>query len=256
MGEYQKVEVVTEETEPFSEGDKTSLEQEAETQEHAEQVTQERPEWLPEKFNSPEDMVQAYDELQSAYTKKNQNESTGEAENPEATETPIQFEDNTFDKFTQEFNDTGDVSVESREAIEKMGLPREMIDAYIEGQKSLLQNTFNSVYETVGGEDRYKEMLEWATENISESEQDAFNESVLNGTEAQMMFAIKSLSSMWRGSGDTKAPLIQGNTGTRGASGGFRSLAELTSAMKDPRYDKDPAYRKDVETRLANSNVL
>jgi hypothetical protein len=49
--------------------------------------------------------------------------------------------------------------------------------------------------------------------------------------------------------------LIQGDT--NGPSGGaFRSVAEIVQAMKDPRYAKDPAYRRDVEQRVALSNAL
>ena len=35
----------------------------------------------------------------------------------------------------------------------------------------------------------------------------------------------------------------------------FRSQAELVAAMDDPRYEKDPAYRQDVERKLENSNI-
>ena len=83
----------------------------------------------------------------------------------------------------------------------------------------------------------------------------AFDEAVTNGSEDQMMFAVRSLASQWK-AGNTGTPLIQGDTGSAGATGGYRSLAELTSAMKDPRYAKDPAYRKDVEQRLANSQIM
>ena len=66
----------------------------------------------------------------------------------------------------------------------------------------------------------------------------------------------KNLSSRWKESAGMARPLIQGDTGSKGASGAFRSLAELTEAMKDPRYRKDPAYRRDVESRLSSSNIL
>ena len=37
---------------------------------------------------------------------------------------------------------------------------------------------------------------------------------------------------------------------------GFRSQAELAQAISDPRYRNDPAYRMDVEDRLAASGDL
>jgi len=36
----------------------------------------------------------------------------------------------------------------------------------------------------------------------------------------------------------------------------YDSLAQITSAMSDPRYEKDPAYRAQVAGRLNNSTVL
>ena len=36
----------------------------------------------------------------------------------------------------------------------------------------------------------------------------------------------------------------------------FGSVAQVTDAMNDPRYSKDPAYRKEVEDKLARSSVI
>ena len=36
----------------------------------------------------------------------------------------------------------------------------------------------------------------------------------------------------------------------------FRSQAELARAISDPRYPTDPAYRMDVEEKLARSGDL
>ena len=36
----------------------------------------------------------------------------------------------------------------------------------------------------------------------------------------------------------------------------FGSNAEITAAMKDPRYESDPAYRQDVLDRLERSDVF
>ena len=40
------------------------------------------------------------------------------------------------------------------------------------------------------------------------------------------------------------------NTDTSG------SVAQVTEAMNDPRYSKDPAFRKEVEDKLARSSVI
>ena len=258
MAEFQRVEVPAPEDGPLSQQDINNLEQEEQAEVQEEQVNDERPEWLPEKFNTPEEMARAYSELQSQFTKQRQSEENG-AEGSEKTDgvsEPLSVE--SFREFSDEFSETGDVSEASRQRIvSDMGLPREMIDAYVEGQKAVMEQQFSSVYNEVGGEDNYETMIEWAAENLTEGDQDAFNDSVTQGTNDQMMFAIRSLAARWRSeTGTNGAPLIQGSTGAQGAAGAFRSLAELTTAMKDPRYSTDPAYRKDIENRLSNSNIL
>ena len=132
-----------------------------------------------------------------------------------------------------------------------------MIDGYIAGQKAILDSHYATVHAEVGGEENYGKMIEWASENLPQGEQDAFNRAVMEGTGDEMMFAVRSLSSRWMAAeGQPSAPLIQGSTSPMGASGGFRSVGEVTAAMRDPRYTKDAAYRRDVEQRLANSTVI
>jgi len=255
MGDYQKVEIIKEGLEDPSLQEE-HIEQEATQEEQSPQAEEQRPEWLPEKFDSPEAMAKAYESLESQFTKQQQTTEVGEENAEETNETASPISVEKFTEYDNEFINTGEISEQSRQDIEAMGIPREMIDAYISGQQAVVSQQFNDIYSEVGGEDNYTEMLSWASENIPEDEQDAFNESVLNGTPAQMMFAIKSLASRWGGGAGQSAPLIQGNTGSIGASGAFRSLAQVTEAMRDPRYTKDPAYRKEVEDKLSNSNVI
>jgi hypothetical protein len=256
MSDYQKVEIVQGETEAFSEQDIQNLEQEAPQEEQAERVEEQRPQWLPEKFDSPEAMAKAYGELESNYTRDKQASESGEESSEETPKISESLSVESFSPFAEEFDTTGDISNESRTAIEGMGIPREMIDSYIEGQQSLVNSLFDDVYRSVGGEEQYNQMLNWAGENLAPEEQEVFNDAVMGGNSAQMMFAIKSLSSQWQSHTSPRTPLLQGSTGSANAHGGFRSLAELTAAMKDVRYTKDPAYRKEIETRLDNSNIL
>ena len=51
----------------------------------------------------------------------------------------------------------------------------------------------------------------------------------------------------------TEGDLVQGKP--PGPGNVFRSQAEVVQAMSDPRYEKDPAYRRDLMRRLENSDV-
>ncbi len=49
--------------------------------------------------------------------------------------------------------------------------------------------------------------------------------------------------------------LVSGRASTPGPEA-FTSWAQVTKAMSDPRYDADPAYRAEVENRIAASKTL
>ena len=208
----------------------------------------ERPEWLPDKFVSPEAMAKAYVELEGRMSQQEPQESQeGDLE-------PLSRDD--FAQFSQELQMTGDVSEESKQQMVDWGLPREIVEAHIEGQKAALQLEIQSVQNEVGGAEAYAQMIEWAGQNLDESDQNAFDQAVTQGDMEQMMFAVRSLKARWEASGGRSGQIIQGDTSSAQSYTGYRSLAELTAAMKDPRYRDDVAYRRDVETRLANSDIL
>jgi hypothetical protein len=67
--------------------------------------------------------------------------------------------------------------------------------------------------------------------------------------------AVKGLYSQFISAGGNPPELSQG--GTSGSSTKpYGSAAQVTEAMRDPRYSTDPAYRSNVEKRLSVSNVL
>jgi hypothetical protein len=202
-----------------------------------------RPQWLPEKFQSPEELARAYSELETKFTKVNQT--------PPPTDAVPQER---FNYFSQEFAQNGTLSDQSYGELETMGIPRDVVDAYIHGQQAVAEAQVSSVYSAVGGPEQYQAMTEWAAENIPEAEIDAFNNAIESGDQSMIMFAIRGLSAQYAAS--TGSPrLVQGSTSTNGTSA-FRSIAEVTSAMRDPRYRRDPAYRQDVENKLRVSNVF
>jgi len=66
--------------------------------------------------------------------------------------------------------------------------------------------------------------------------------------------AIQGLNARYRS--EAEPSLLQGGTGTVSSGGRFESNAELTAAMSDPRYSKDPAYRQQVADKLARSSLF
>jgi hypothetical protein len=214
------------------------------------------------KYKSAEDLEKAYIELQG---KLGQAPKPPEADPAKAAEASAQATEDAakktvenagldFNEFTQEFATSGKLSDESYAKLEKAGVSRSIVDSYIQGQAALAKAAEAQLLADVGGREGYEKMTDWARKNLSKAEIDAFNAS-LGGTVEQAKLAVIGLNARFKSASDTEATLLSGKPGA--ASGDvFRSTAELTAAMRDPRYKTDDAYRKDVADKLARSSIL
>ena len=225
------------------------------TEEPQEETSEERPEWLDEKFESPEDLAKAYNELQKKQSSK---ESKAKKDDEPATEEKEETSNNlntSVQKATEEFSETGSLTDKTFVELEKAGLPRSFVEAYIAGQESISTSQALDIQNEVGGNANYNAMSDWASENLSDGDLDGFNSIVENGSIDQAKMAVKGLYSQFISAGGQPPELAQG--GTSGSSvKPFGSAAQVTEAMRDPRYSNDPAFRENVEKRLAVSNVL
>lgn len=254
-----------------TEEENISLEKQAEMQEEAKQQkasqqtpkevpsTEERPEWLDEKFKSPEDLAKAYNELESKLGKTNEKETSNDTAG-DTTDDSSNDEDaapmaEAVSVATAEYSEKGELSDKTFDALEQAGLPREMVEAYIQGQEAIAVGQAADVQQTIGGLANYEAMAEWAGENLDDADLDAFNTIVETGTVEQAKVAVKGLYSQFLSAGGKPPQLIQGDTVGSGLKP-FTSSAQITEAMRDPRYKNDPAYRENVEKRLSVSDVF
>jgi hypothetical protein len=106
----------------------------------------------------------------------------------------------------------------------------------------------------VGGEKAYKSMLDWAGQNFSKEEVGMYDQVMESGNPNAIFFAIQALQARYGEGVGTDGQTLTGR-GAGSNDDSFQSQAELVAAMSDPRYDRDPAYRKDVMRRLENSDV-
>lgn len=155
-----------------------------------------------------------------------------------------------FDRFTAEVAENGTLTDDSFAELEKAGIPRSFAEQYIAGTKAIQDQHSQKMYESVGGEEAYNEMIEWASENFSEDEIDAYNKAITTDGASQK-FALNGLKARYEAA-NGRPSLVRG--ASKKTSSGFRSTAEMVKAMSDPRYKNDPAYRADVENRVKNAS--
>ena len=219
-----------------------------------EQQNQEPPK-LAGKFASKEELEKAYLELEK---------KLGGSKKEEAPVDPSSVDQNKaeeiakgagldIDQMQQWYSQNGQLSEEHYKALEKSGIPKEIVDQYIAGQEAQAEKYRDSIISKVGGQDNFSAMAEWAKVNMSEQEIAAYNKAISSADMAVVENAVLGLAYRYQSAVGKDPKLLGGQTA---GSSGFQSVAQLTEAMKDPRYEKDPAYRKDVQNRLANSNIM
>ncbi len=220
-----------------------------------------RPEWLPEKFKSPEDMSKAYAELEKklGQAPKEDTEESEQSEEKAEDETE-QTEEDTSEAYKavaeaskEFFENDGQLSEETYNALEKAGLPRDLVDSYAAGQQALLQSEEAQIQSVANGQ--YDAMAEWANENLPQEEIDAFDEAVTGGTVQQAKLAVQGLYARFQNATGSTPKLTQGAvSGT--STMPFKSMQELARAQSDPRYRSgDKAYHEEIDRRLAVSNI-
>ena len=226
-----------------------------------------RPAWLPDKFDSPEAMARAYAELENRFHSSDEqlqqyeNQANYEQQAQEIRETPAHLVDQIlaerdldFSVFQQEYNETGQLSEDAYKALHEAGIEPQMVDTWIAGQEAIADQQIDSIYNMVGGEEAYNGMLEWAGNNLQPWEMDAFNNQIEN-LDANSMFAVQGLMARMQNEEGSPPRLFQGEPSQYSAPK-YDSLAQLTSAMSDPRYTSDPAFRREVTERLKHSELF
>ena len=106
----------------------------------------------------------------------------------------------------------------------------------------------------VGGKENYTRLVDWGQQAMSEQEINMFDSVMQTGDPIAAFFAVKALAYAYQDAVGYEGKTIQGKAPSQSGNQ-FRSQAELVEAMGDPRYDRDPAYRRDVQQKLENSNI-
>ena len=220
-----------------------------------------KPKWLPDKFENPEDLAEAYSQLEqklssgSTPVQEEQEETPQLADINEVTKA-MQTQGLDFAKYATEYAQQGEISAESYDELAKGGMTAEVVDTWIAGQAAIANQITERAYESVGGQKEYNDLVEWAKTSLPESDIDSFNRAIENTNTDDVIFAIKSLHARKNLEVGETPTLLQGDTGGKSSSSSYKSVTQLTKAMQDPRYQNDPAYRDEVTEKLAQSSIM
>ncbi|QFP93676.1 capsid assembly scaffolding protein [Ralstonia phage P-PSG-11-1] len=229
-----------------------------------------RPQWLPEKFKSPEDLAKAYAELEGKLGgKKDDAPPPADDKAAKSDETPdpdkatpddaskaLSEKGLSFDEFSAEFAQKGELTAESYEKLEKAGIPKAVVDQYIAGQQAIAESYRKDVTSVAGGDDKFAEMVTWAGANLSKEEIAAYNKAVDSGDINQAKLAVAGVYQKFDAAGRSGEPSLVTGAGGKVTGDVYESLAQMQKDMASPEYKADPAFRKKVEQKIARSNIL
>jgi len=219
------------------------------------------------KFKSAEDLEKAYKELESKLGQKEEEASedvseTSDADVPES-EAPASEAAQFIQEASEEyFSNDNQLKPETVQKLKEMP-SEQLIDAYLELQKNasiqpqqMSDADANAILASVGGESAYNETLAWAADNLKPDEVAAFDNVINSGNKDAIFFAVQSLNQRYQDAVGFEGKQVSGKSVKNAVVKGFRSQAELARAISDPRYRTDPAYRLDIQEKLAASGDL
>ena len=230
----------------------------------AEKLGQEESELYAGKYQSAEELEEAYINLQK---------KLGSSDDDEVEETTLEDDEypedvadgvNLITTASEEYyENNGEISAETMQKFTEMS-SSDLVEAYmairdrnpdVDGgvATDLTDAEMNQVYNSAGGEAEYGRLTSWAAKNLSETKLDAFNDMIDRGNSTAIQIAVAGLRAEYEAQEGYEGRMLTGKSAP--VADGFRSQAEVVQAMSDPRYDRDEAYRQDVYDKLERSDI-
>ena len=231
-----------------------------------EEMAKEQGELLAGKYKNAEDLEKAYVELQKKLG--DSDESTEETESLKEEDAPEETEINPavalLNDANNEYYENGNqLKPETLEKFKDMS-SSDLVNAYLEMQKNnpqanqeeadMADSQINQIQNSVGGENEYKKLMNWAGQNLKQNEVDAFDSLINTGNVDAIQLGVTALKSKFEAANGYEGRMLSGKAADNSGDV-FRSQAQLVEAMSDPRYDRDPAYRQDVVAKLERSDI-
>ena len=224
-----------------------------------EQMQEAQDNLLAGKYKNAEELEKGYLELQQKLNTKEEEPAQEEVEEEESTaEEP---EANILDQLWEEAGTEEGYTQESLEKLRKLSVDdiaqmhleyRDSVTKEQPQDKDFSEADIKELKGVVGGEENYANMIQWAQGSLNEQEVKMFDAVMQKGDPLAAFFAVRSLAYAYNDAVGYDGKLVQGKAPKQNTAQ-FRSQAEVVAAMGDPRYENDPAYRRDIMEKLERS---
>ena len=164
----------------------------------------------------------------------------------------------------------GDVSEAVEALATKAGLPKAVVQTYLDGVKAsspaaapqLSAEDGAAIRQSVGGDEKFRALSGWAIANLSDGELAGYNAAVESGNKELAAFAVKALQAQAAAGSSNPRPRAEPQLarGGRGQAAMRFASIEQQNAAVDRRnaagerlMHVDPVYAKRVKAAIANS---
>jgi hypothetical protein len=213
------------------------------------------------KFKTPADLEKAYTELEKKLGAGKKDETP-----PAAPAAPAAPAPDAAAAATKAGLDLGALSKEyvaggnklSEASMAKLaaaGITADQVATYIAGQTAVAEKISADLATVTGGADKLAATLEWAKANATPEQKASFDAALDSGNTALVKLALTGIHADYLKAVGSDPALVEAEpvSAARGPQA-FASQAEVTAAMRDPRYKNgDRAYIKQVEERIKAS---
>ncbi len=230
------------------------------------------------KFNSQEDLLQAYQELER---KQSQPQSDPAAAQPQ-TYTPEQATQVYGDDIVNSVNaaglnmaelmwkadNGGDISEHYDALAAAVGVPRQVVENYVSkaqagssGSEGISDADEAQIMNEIGGQEAFQQLSTWAKENLDPAELSDYNGIVDGGNTQAIRWALKAMQARSATATPSEPTLIRGQAPATQAQK-FNSQSEVLEAMnkRDSRGRKlievDTEYQRKFAELLDRSDVF
>ena len=155
-----------------------------------------------------------------------------------------------------EYEKEGTLSEATLSKLAEAGYPESFVRSYIQGQEALAQQYTNEIFAVAGGEEnfnRYTKHLESVSPTTLKALENAIVNCDLDSVKGIMELTRTSIASRY-GKSQQRTVTQQVKQVHTPRVESFGSKADMVSAMSDPRYNRDPQYTREVNTKVINSN--
>lgn len=170
-----------------------------------------------------------------------------------------------MEDLTSTYTSDGKLSSEQMDALEQAGFSKDLVNTYlaglgaqVKGEETVNTELSNTVLEVVGGEKQWNAISNWASQGdpgLSEAFNSALDSKNPGLVKASAM-ALRASYEAVHGVEPSTSTKSLGSSGSGSTIQGFNSQFEMTQAIQDPRYSKDPSYRQEVAKRISASSGM